>query len=105
MKMKPQSPGRMTSSNSVITHTLFPLINDLHPKVALPLLKNKLQWRATWVNGTVIDDAAMKGLKAVEVMLTGQTVEQTPSIHDFPIYGDIELHGRVMLGENGNKVL
>lgn len=95
----------LTASQAMITGNLFQYVSDLAPATALPALQDKLQWRATWANGSAISVEAMTALGAIDILLTGQTIEQTPAVTDFPIYGETVLHGNVTLGANGGKVL
>ncbi|KAF2152857.1 Di-copper centre-containing protein [Myriangium duriaei CBS 260.36] len=95
----------VTATQAIVTSPLLKFVSDLDPSVALPALQSKLQWRATWTNGSAISAEAMTSIGAIDIIVTGQTVEQTPAITDFPIYGEPVLHGQAGLGVNGDKVL
>lgn len=97
--------GTVTASQTVVSEALESLVADLNPSVVLPVLQSKLQWRATWSNGTAIPAEQMKAIGAVDILLTGQTVQQNANIEEFPTYGDVVLHAQAYLGSNGGDVL
>jgi tyrosinase len=89
------------SGHSFLTFPLLPLSDDLSPEAIIPLLKSKLQWRARFRDGSVVDPKAINASGAIQVTVASHTVEQTPADDALPIYGDWIVHGSWNLGANG----